>query len=585
MKASLASATSVIALLAVEAAQTSSVLVTVASTAAGVTALTLADIGTATAGPVTITGASPFGTSVSTGTLTVFDLVDGATSTSTSLTFTAKNEGSGGSNRTLSVPSLSVSNATGTVSGGSGSVSIAKNSVGSTSVLYSFRAAQTGSVSSSTSISFPSGSNTSNSGGTLTVIGSGVAPTAGVSGSSGYVLANNATSGVQVTITNSGNGNKAATKTSGGVTLNNLNGSIGTIAGFSGGGSSVNLGDAFGGPASSKTFTFTPTGLTKGQTFAGSAVATFSNGVGVTNKSGNLTATISGTGVAPVNAVTNTSSVLARTGTSASATVTVSNIGDGNKSGAGTISNLNGTIGTSLGTGFAAKVGNPTTVSLADSASTTLGFTFNPVSRGTSNATTTFSFSNGDTAGTNKAQAVSASIAAQGVGPEFQSKLGVTTNTPTAVAGGATAATGPTINFGSVGYGISATQYLEIANITTDPDGGNASLTNLTLNSFTLGGLDASKFSLGLPGGTVVTKGTSVFLPITVLSTSLGFLNSTLTVFTDQSVALGGIGDTFTFAMTALVPEPTSLIMLGGGLAGLALMRKRRKRQDADATV
>jgi len=569
----LASATSAIALLALEAAQVPSVLVTVASTAAGVAAVTLADMPAAHAGPVTMTGASPFNTSVSTGTLTIFDLVDGSATSKQIVTFTGTNNNV--SARSISGASVSTSSLTGTLRGGSLSVSIPAGGTKSGNVTYTYLANQIGSISTSRVYNFPGAGN---SNATLTIVGSGVAPIAGMSVTNSYVLVNNATSGVQVTVTNSGLGNQAAAVVKIGVTLNNLNGSIGTASGFTGGGSTLALGDT-----ASQTFTFAPTTplATKGQTTTGSAVATFSGGFGSAIAVGSLTATLTGTGVAPVNAVTNTTSILARTGTSATATVTVSNIGDGNKSGAGTISNLNGTIGTSLGTGFTAKVGNPTTVSLADTASTTLGFTFNPVSRGTSNATTTFSFSNGNTAGTNTAQTVSASVAAQGVGPEFQSKLGLTTNTPTAVAGGATASSGPTLDFGSVGYGISSTLYLQLANITTDPNGGDNALTNLTLNSFTIAGVDASKFSVGLPGGTVITKGSSVYLPITVLSTTLGMLNSTLTIFTDQSVALGGVGDTFTYNLTALVPEPASLAVLGAGLAGLALLRKRRQRQPA----
>lgn len=573
MKASLASATSVIALLALEAAQAPGVIVTVASTAAGVAAVTLADVSPAHAGPITMTGASPFGTTVTTGTLTLYDLVDGASVSTTQLTFTANAAVKGtivGTGFTTAAPP------TGTLRGGSINRVINAGTTSSAAISYTYQANQIGSATTSRVYSFGGAGNSS---ATLTIVGSGVAPVAAASVSNPYILVNNATSGVQVTITNTGNGNLAALRTSGGATLNNLNGSIGTVSGFTGGGSSIGLGDSFGGPASSQTFTFVPTtALTsKGQTVTGSAVATFSNGFSVSNVGGSLTATLTGTGVAPVNAVTNTTSVLARTGTSASATVTVSNIGDGNKSGAGTISNLNGTIANTLGTGFTANIGNPTSVSLNDTTSTTLGYTFTPVSRGSSNATTTFSFSNGNTSGANTAQTVTASISAQGVGPEFQSKLGVTTNTPTPVAGGATAASGPTIDFGSVGYGISATQYLLISNITTDPNGGTDALTNLTLNSFTIAGVDASKFSVGLPGGTVVTKGSSVYLPITVLSTTLGVLNSTLTIFTDQSVALGGVGDTFTYNLTALVPEPTSMVALGAGLAGLALMRRRRQ--------
>lgn len=575
------------ALLALEAVQTSGMLVTVASTAAGVTAVTLADMAPAHAGPITMSGSNATGSTftggVSTATYTIFDLVDGGTSTAKTATFAASN--SAGATRTITGAAYSiVGSGSGTLRAQAVSKSFSSGAVSSTTANYTYRASSTSSVLSQTSVySFPGPGNTS---ATLTVIGSGVAPVAGVSATNGFVLVNNATSGVQVTITNSGTGNKATTRVDKGVTLNNLNGSIGSISGFTGSGGSVNLGDAFGGPAASKTFTFTPTTLTKGQTFAGSAVATFSNGISATNAVGSLTATLSGTGVAPVNALASSATTLARVGgPSVTSTISISNVGDGNKSGAGSISNLNGTISNSLGTGFTAKGGNPSTLSLADSASTTLGFTFQPVSKGTSTVTSTFTLSNGSADGKNTAATVTASVSAQGVAPELQTKFNSVVNTATAVAGGATASSGPTISFGSVGYGVSTTVYLDLANITTDPNGGDNNLTNLTLNSFAFGGPDASKFSVGLANGTVISKGGSVWLPITVLSTTLGALASTLTIFTDQSVALGGVGDTFTYNLTALVPEPMSIALLGGGLAGLAAIRGRKHRRKVEAVA
>lgn len=575
------------ALLALEAVQTSGVLVTVASSAVGVTAVTLADIAPAQAGVITMTGSNATGSTftggVSTGTLAIFDLVDGAsTATVSTITFTAKN--SSNSRATISGASISTISG-GTLTGGAVNLSFSGQATKNIANNYTYQATSASSVSFARTYNFNRAVNTP---ATLTIVGSGVAPVAGVSATNGYVLVNNATSGVQVTITNSGTGNKAATIVSGGVTMNNLNGSIGTISGFSGGGSSVNLGDAYstGGPAASKTFTFTPTTLAKGDVFAGSAVAKFSNGTSASNAAGTLTAVLTGTGVAPVNAVASSATVLGRVGgPSVTSTVSISNVGDGNKSGAGSISNLNGTISNSLGTGFTAKVGNPSTISLADSASTTLGFNFQPISKGTSTATSTFTLSNGSTDGKNVGGTVTASVSAQGVAPELQTKFNAVVNTATAVAGGATASSGPTISFGSVGYGVSTTVYLELANITTDPNGGNNSLTDLTLNSFTIGGPNASDFSVGLGDGTVISKGGSVWLPITVLSTTLGALASTLTIFTDQSVALGGVGDTFTYNLMAVVPEPMSIALLGAGLAGLVALKGRRQRRKTEAAA
>ena len=76
----------------------------------------------------------------------------------------------------------------------------------------------------------------------------------------------------------------------------------------------------------------------------------------------------------------------------------------------------------------------------------------------------------------------------------------------------------------------------------------------------------------------IIAEGGHLVIPITVVTAGIGALNSTLTIFTDESMGLGGVGDTFTYALTAFsVPEPTSIMILGVGLAGLAKLRKQRR--------
>jgi len=410
---------------------------------------------------------------------------------------------------------------------------------------------------------------------TSALSGTGVAPVANVSGSAsaGYVLVTQSAA-ASVTVSNSGNGNL-----SGLGTISNLRGSVGAASGsgFSGAGGTLAIGTAAGlTDTTSTTYSYVYTPTTRGAAST-TVVSTFVNGNGVTNSAGTLSTTLLGTGVAPVNSVTATPTALVRIGTTGAgaATVSISNIGNGNLSGAGTISNLNGTVSNALGTGFSTSSG--TTVGLADAASTTLGYTYTPLSHATSSTTATISFSNGNTAGTNTAQTITASVSAQGVGPTYQSKIGATVDTPTAVAHGATASTGPTISF-FVASKSTQTLYLNLGNITTDPNGGNASLTNLSIESFTFAGANAAAFSSTFTPGSVITEGGSILLPITVSSGALtGLLNSSLTIFTDESVGLGGTGDTFTYELAALIPEPASFAVIGAGLAGLACARRRRK--------
>jgi hypothetical protein len=413
---------------------------------------------------------------------------------------------------------------------------------------------------------------------TVSLSSTGVAPVASLSSTNTQYVLVGSTATASVTLTNTGNGNL-----SGLGSVSNLNGAVSSpgvgYAGTNGSGGAVSQGD---GVSSSWGGAFAPT--VKGATASILYKATLTNGnASGDNTATTLTASLSSTGVAAVQSVTaGTLTNQVRVGTTATATTTITNTGNGNLSGLGSASNLNGSVAaTGLGSGVTTTGG---TFSLPDAASTTFGYTFTPVSRGSVTSTGIIAFSNGNSAGTNTSQTVSSVFTNQGVGPVYSSGLSTTstgaaavTNTPTAVANGSIGAASGSISFGTVGYNKSLTVYLAIRN--TTPDVAAASLTNLTIERYSIAGLNASSYSVSLTNGAVITAGGQLVVPITVLGTSLyGLLNSTLTIFTDESAALGGVGDTFTYSLTALsVPEPTSLAVIGSGLAGLAALRRRRK--------
>ncbi len=572
MKSSLASATSVIALLALESGHAVAPAISLASSTAAILTAMAVDSAPADASAITFSGTGVTGGPTTSATLTIIDLVDGS-GTSGSATLLAKNANTSAT-RTITGSAFSTNG----LSGSAFSLAIGRNATASAAATFIYNAPSIGSQSSTVTYAW-SGSTTGNVNGTLTVIGSGVAPVLnmGSSASAGYVLVGSAASAV-VSVSNTGKGNTSGVAAS----ISNLRGTLGTASAnqFSGGGGSVSLADA---ASTTGTYTYTPTIRGASTT---TVTSSFANGGGVTNASSSVTTTLTGTGVAPVNTVTSTSgTTLVRVGTSSTATVSITNSGDGNKANGGATSaatNLTGNVSAALGTGFTAAGGNPSSVSLGDGASASLGYTYTATARGNpaTSTTATVSFSNGKSDGTNAGQTVTASVSAQGVGPQFQSTLSSTVNTPTAVASGATAASGPTIGFGTVTQFQSASVSLTLANITSDSNGGNSALTDLTITKFTLS--DPSHFSVGLTGPITISKSGSVLLPITVVSNSTGALSSTLTLFTDQSVALGGIGDTFTYNLTALyvaAPEPATMAVLGVGLAGLAFARKRRARQ------
>ena len=310
------------------------------------------------------------------------------------VTLTISNSGNGN----LSGPGT-VSNLNGTAgvagssvfvgSGTSASLTDKGTATDSTSTTYAFTPTARGAVNTTVQTVFINGNGLggANQAGTITTAlsGTGVAPVLNVSAtvSAGFVLVTQSQSTV-ATVSNSGDGNK-----SGLGTVSNLRGTAGTaaVSGFSGGGGSVSLTD---GASQNVSYVFTPTIRGASST---NVTSTFVNG-SATNGAANGTTTLIGTGVAPVAQVNAAGTTLVRLGTSAATSVTVKNIGDGNLSGAGTISNLRGAITNTVGSGFTANIVNPPPISLADAATSTLGYTYNATTRVANSTTATFSLLN-----------------------------------------------------------------------------------------------------------------------------------------------------------------------------------------------
>jgi hypothetical protein len=141
---------------------------------------------------------------------------------------------------------------------------------------------------------------------------------------------------------------------------------------------------------------------------------------------------------------------------------------------------------------------------------------------------------------------------------------------------------GDTLDLGEVDPNGVATLTLQIANLTTDPNGGDDALTDLSLLDLAITGEDADAFSLVvIAPDNVLSKGGNRDVTLQVTGPAeLGELNAMLTVQTDVGAALGGDGEDYSFQLVAtVVPEPASALLLAAaGVTALARQRNAARR-------
>ncbi len=233
-----------------------------------------------------------------------------------------------------------------------------------------------------------------------------------------------------------------------------------------------------------------------------------------------------------------------RVGTSASASVTVTNSGQPS-------STLTGTIGAASGSEFSPTSGTES-FSLGQNQSSSRTFTYTPNARGTDSTIVSVN---------SNASNTSRTLTGTGVSPVYSSSV----------------APDSAIDFGIVDKDQTVTRSLTIQNLTPDADLGN--LTNMTLLSATISGEGASSYSLGgFTPGTVLSKGMSLnlLLSITNLDHLVRTRNATLTIVTDENAALGETGNVYTYQLVAYtVPEPSSCIFLTLAIVFFAFQGKK----------
>lgn len=309
--------------------------------------------------------------------------------------------------------------------------------------------------------------------------------------------------------------------------------------------------------------------ITFSPTIRGESIST----TGVSTNAGDMNSSLQGRGVAPVATVDASEQFgLTRIGSTSTVSVTVANVGDGNLSGLGAVSNLRFFAGGSGGS-FDSPNFN---YSMVDATSLDLQYVYQPTSRlGPESHDFEIQFLNGSADEQNLAHNVGFTLTGQAVGPiAHTTPLDLATSLPEEFP----------FEFGEVSLDeVSSPLFLTVQNITTDS--GSESLVGLTLvDAYFVGG-DTGQFKLtNFTPGTVLSPGQSfdLGLEFSPLEYS-GYMTTQLWLVTDEGAAFGCAGRTLYFdlrgtALPIAVPEPTTNALAVCGASLIVAIKRVRRR-------